>query len=249
MKIVVIGGSGLIGTKVVACLREAGHEAVAASPDSGVNTLTGEGLAEALEGASVVLDVSNSPSFDDGPVMEFFTTSTTNQLAAEAEAGVRHHVALSVVGTERMSDSGYIRAKRAQEHLIEDGPIPYTIVHATQFFEFAKPIADQFTDGDTVRVPPVLIQPIAADDIAAAVCEVCQRPPSDGVIEVAGPEELRFDDLVRQRLAADGDPRIVVADPKARYFGAELQQRTLVADDGARLGKTRFEDWLGQGVA
>ena len=249
MKIVVIGGSGLIGTKVVACLREAGHEAVAASPDSGVNTLTGEGLAEALEGASVVLDVSNSPSFDDGPVMEFFTTSTTNQLAAEAEAGVGHHVALSVVGTERMSDSGYIRAKRAQEHLIEDGPIPYTIVHATQFFEFAKPIADQFTDGDTVRVPPVLIQPIAADDIAAAVCEVCQRPPSDGVIEVAGPEELRFDDLVRQRLAADGDPRIVVADPKARYFGAELQQRTLVADDGARLGKTRFEDWLGQGVA
>ena len=249
MKIVVIGGSGLIGTKVVACLREAGHEAVAASPDSGVNTLTGEGLAEALEGASVVLDVSNSPSFDDGPVMEFFTTSTTNQLAAEAEAGVGHHVALSVVGTERMSDSGYIRAKRAQEQLIEDGPIPYTIVHATQFFEFAKPIADQFTDGDTVRVPPVLIQPIAADDIAAAVCEVCQRPPSDGVIEVAGPEELRFDDLVRQRLAADGDPRIVVADPKARYFGAELQQRTLVADDGARLGKTRFEDWLGQGVA
>jgi uncharacterized protein YbjT (DUF2867 family) len=246
MKIVVIGGSGLIGSKVVACLREAGHEAVAASPDSGVNTLTGEGLAEALEGASAVLDVSNSPSFDDGPVMEFFTTSTTNQLGAEAAARVGHHVALSVVGTERMSDSGYIRAKRAQEQLIEDGPIPYTIVHATQFFEFAKPIADQFTDGNTVRVPPVLIQPIAADDIAAAVCEVCQRPPVDGVIEVAGPEELRFDDLVRQRLAADGDPRTVVADPKARYFGAELQQRTLVAGDGARLGKTRFEDWLAQ---
>ena len=167
--------------------------------------------------------------------MEFFTTSTTNQMGAEAAAGVGHHVALSVVGTERMSDSGYIRAKRAQEQLIEDGPIPYTIVHATQFFEFAKPIADQFTDGETVRVPPVLIQPIAADDIAAAVCEVCQRPPVDGVIEVAGPEELRFDDLVRRRLAADGDPRTVVADPTARYFGAELQQRTLVAGDGARL--------------
>ena len=203
-----------------------------------MNTLTGEGLAEALEGASVVLDVSNSPSFDDGPVMEFFTTSTTNQLAAESAAGVGHHVALSVVGTERMSDSGYIRAKRAQEQLIEDGPIPYTIVHATQFFEFAKPIADQFTDGDTVRVPPVLIQPIAADDTADAVCEVCQRPPVDGVIEVAGPEELRFDDLVRRRLAA----RRRSPHRRRRSEGAVLRRRAATAHAGGGRRRAPRQD-------
>jgi uncharacterized protein YbjT (DUF2867 family) len=187
MKIVVIGGTGLIGSKVVACLHEEDHEAVAASPDSGVNTLTGEGLSEALQGASVVIDVSNSPSFEDEAVMEFFTTSTTNLLAAEADAGVRHHVALSVVGTERLAESGYFRAKIAQEKLIRDSVIPYSIVHATQFFEFVKSIADAATDGDAVRLAHVLIQPIAADDVAAAVCQISQRPPADGVIEVAGP--------------------------------------------------------------
>jgi uncharacterized protein YbjT (DUF2867 family) len=246
MKIVVIGGTGLIGSKVVACLTEEGHEAVAASPDSGVNTLTGEGLPEALEGASVVVDVSNSPSFEDGPVMEFFTTSTTNLLAAEADAGVRHHVALSVVGTERITESGYIRAKSAQERLISESTIPYSIVHATQFFEFVTRIADEATAGDTVRVPAALIQPIAADDVAAAVCEVSQRPPADGVVEVAGPEELRFDEFIRRGLTAKGDPRTVVTDPKARYFGAELQERTLLAGYGAHLGAIRFDDWLAQ---
>ena len=246
MKIVVIGGTGLIGSKVVACLTEEGHEAVAASPDSGVNTLTGEGLPEALEGASVVVDVSNSPSFEDGPVMEFFTTSTTNLLAAEADAGVRHHVALSVVGTERMTESGYIRAKIAQERLISESRIPYSIVHATQFFEFVTRIADEATDGDTVRVPAALIQPIAADDVAAAVCEVSQRPPADGVVEVAGPEELRFDEFIRRGLTAKGDPRTVVTDPNARYFGAELRERTLLAGYGARLGEIRFDNWLAQ---
>ena len=246
MKIVVIGGTGLIGSKVVACLTEEGHEAVAASPDSGVNTLTGEGLPEALEGASVVVDVSNSPSFEDGPVMEFFTTSTTNLLAAEADAGVRHHVALSVVGTERMTESGYIRAKIAQERLISESTIPYSIVHATQFFEFVTRIADEATDGDTVRVPAALIQPIAADDVAAAVCEVSQRPPADGVVEVAGPEELRFDEFIRRGLTAKGDPRTVVTDPNARYFGAELRERTLLAGYGAQLGEIRFDDWLAQ---
>src|SRR5436189_1619183 len=246
MKIVVIGGTGLIGSKVVACLTEEGHEAVAASPDSGVNTLTGEGLPEALEGASVVVDVSNSPSFEDGPVMEFFTTSTTNLLAAEADAGVRHHVALSVVGTERMTESGYIRAKIAQERLISESRIPYSIVHATQFFEFVTRIADEATDGDTVRVPAALIQPIAADDVAAAVCEVSQRPPADGMVEVAGPEELRFDEFIRRGLTAKGDPRTVVTDPNARYFGADLQERTLLAGYGARLGEIRFDGWLAQ---
>jgi uncharacterized protein YbjT (DUF2867 family) len=244
MKIVVIGGTGLIGSKVVACLREEGHEAVAASPDSGVNTLTGEGLSEALEGAEVVIDVSNSPSFEDEAVMEFFTTSTTNVLAAEADAGVRHHVALSVVGSERLSESGYMRAKIAQEKLIGDASIPYSIVHATQFFEFVKSIADGATDGDTVRLAHVLIQPMAADDVAAAVCEISQRAPADGVIEIAGPEQFRLDELIRQGLEAKGDPRTVVADPKARYFGAELQERTLLPTNAAHLGGIRFDDWL-----
>jgi uncharacterized protein YbjT (DUF2867 family) len=244
MKIVVIGGSGLIGSKVVTGLREEGHEAVAASPDSGVNTLTGEGLAEALEGASVVIDVSNSPSFEDQAVMDFFTTSTTNLLAAEKAAGVRHHVALSVVGTERLAESGYFRAKIAQEKLIRDSVIPYSIVHATQFFEFVKGIADGATDGDVVRLAHVLIQPMAAEDVAAAVCEISQRPPAERVIEIAGPETFRLDELIRQGLQAKGDPRTVVADPEARYFGAKLQERTLVPTDAVHLGAIRFANWL-----
>ena len=246
MKIVVIGGTGLIGSKVLACLREEDHDAVAASPDSGVNTLTGEGLAKVLEGAAVVIDVSNSPSFEDEAVMEFFVTSTTNLLAAEADAGVRHHVALSVVGTERLSESGYFRAKIAQEKLIRDSSIPFSIVHATQFFEFVKSIADAATDGDTVRLAHVLIQPIAADDVAAAVCEISQRAPADGVIEVAGPEQFRLDELIQRGLIAKGDPRTVVADPKARYFGAELQERTLLPTNAVHLGEIRFNDWLAQ---
>jgi uncharacterized protein YbjT (DUF2867 family) len=246
MKIVVIGGTGLIGSKVVTCLKAADHEAVAASPDSGVNTLTGEGLAEVLEGASVVIDVSNSPSFEDEAVMDFFTTSTTNLLAAEADAGVRHHVALSVVGAERLSESGYLRAKIAQEKLIKDSSIPFSIVHATQFFEFAVRIADEATDGDTVRLPHVLLQPIAANDVAAAVCEISQRAPADGVIEVAGPEQFRFDEFIQQGLRAKGDPRTVVADPKARYFGAELQERSLLPTNAVHLGEIRFNDWLAQ---
>jgi uncharacterized protein YbjT (DUF2867 family) len=244
MKIVVIGGTGLIGSKVVTSLNEEDHEAVAASPDSGVNTLTCEGVAEVLEGTEVVIDVSNSPSFEDDAVMEFFTTSTTNLLAAAGEAGVRHYVALSVVGAERLTESGYMRAKISQEKLIGDSVIPCSIVHATQFFEFAKRIADEATDGDTVRLPDALIQPIAADDVAAAVCEISQRPPAEGVVEVAGPEEFSFDRFVHLGLTAEGDTRAVVADPNARYFGAELQERTLLPASGARLGETRFTDWL-----
>lgn len=246
MKIVVIGGTGLIGSKVVTCLNEEEHEAVAASPESGVNTLTGEGLAEVLEGAEVLIDVSNSPSFKDEAVMEFFTTSTTNLLAAATEAGVRHYVALSVVGTDRLTESGYMRAKVAQEELIASATIPYTIVHATQFYEFAKRIADEATDGDAVRVPHALIQPMAADDVAAAVCEISQRPPADGVIEIAGPELFPFDEFIRQGLTAKGDPRTVVADPKARYFGAELDERTLVPHNAVHRGEIHFEDWLAE---
>jgi uncharacterized protein YbjT (DUF2867 family) len=246
MKIVVIGGSGLIGSKLVTGLDEDGHEVVAASPDSGVNTLTGDGLAEALEGAAVVVDVSNSPSFEDAAVLEFFETSTRNLLAAEAAAGVGHHVALSVVGTERLSESGYFRAKIAQEQLIRDSSIPYSIVHATQFFEFIKSIAAAATDGDTVRLAPVLIQPIAADDVARAVGRVALGAPANRIVEVAGPEQFRLDELIRRGLSARNDPRTVVADPHARYFGAELGERTLVPGDGARIGETRFEDWLRQ---
>ena len=246
MKVVVIGGTGLIGSKVVTCLKEEGHEAVAASPDSGVNTLTGEGLPEALTDAEVVIDVSNSPSFEDEAVMEFFTTSTTNLLAAEADAGVRHHVALSVVGTERLPESGYLRAKAVQEKLIAESSIPDSIVHSTQFFEFVKRIADDATEGDTVRLPDALIQPIAADDVAAAVCEVSVRAPADGVIEIAGPEEFPFDEFVRQGLKAKGDPRTVVADPTARYFGAQLQERSLLPTNAVHIGEIRFSDWLAQ---
>jgi uncharacterized protein YbjT (DUF2867 family) len=246
MKMVVIGGTGLIGSKLVARLREQGHDAVPASPESGVNTLTGEGLAEALEGAAVVIDVSNSPSFDDAAVLHFFETATANLLTAEAAAGVGHHVALSVVGTDRLSASGYFRAKIAQEKLIERSSIPYSIVHATQFFEFIKAIADAATAGSTVRLAPVLIQPMAADDVATAVGRVSVGSPVNGVVEVAGPQQFRLDDLVRRDLAARHDPREVIADPDARYFGAKVNERTLVPDDDARLGEIRFDDWLGR---
>ena len=246
MKIVVIGGTGLIGSKLVNNLRAHGHEAVPAAPDTGVNTLTGEGLTEALEGAAVVVGVSNSPSFEDAAALEFFETSTRNILEAEAAAGVRYHVALSIVGTERLAESGYIRAKIAQEQLIKDSSIPYTIVHATQFFEFATRIADEASDGDTVRVPPVLIQPMAADDVAAAVCNVTLAAPLNNTTEVAGPAPLRFEDFVRQGLRAVGDQRVVVADPQARYYGAQLSERTLLPGDGAQLAATRFDDWLSQ---
>jgi len=246
MKIVVIGGSGLIGSKLVKKLREHGHEAVAASPDSGVNTLTGEGLAEALTGASVVVDVSNSPSFEDTAVLKFFETSTRNLLTYEAAAGVGHHVALSVVGTDRLFESGYFRAKIAQEKLIKESPIPYSIVHATQFFEFAKSIAAAATDGNKVRLAPVLIQPMAADDVASAVGRIAVGTPVNGTVEVAGPERFRLDEFIRRGLSAQHDPREVVADPEARYFGAELAELTLVPGDNARLGETRFDDWLRQ---
>jgi uncharacterized protein YbjT (DUF2867 family) len=246
MKIVVIGGTGLIGSKLVTKLREQGHEALAASPNSGVNTLTGEGLAEVLQGASVVVDVSNSPSFEDAAVLNFFETSTRNLLAAEAAAGVRHHVALSVVGTERLTESGYFRAKIAQEKLIKSSSIPYSIVHATQFFEFVKSIADAATDGSTVRLAPVLIQPMAADDVAGAVARVATGSPLNATVEVAGPEQFRLDALIRKGLSARNDPREVTADPHALYFGAELGERTLVPGADARLGEIHFEDWLSQ---
>jgi uncharacterized protein YbjT (DUF2867 family) len=246
MKIVVIGGSGLIGSKLVTRLQAGGHEAVAASPNSGVNTLTGQGLAEALIGASVVVDVSNSPSFEDAAVLAFFETSTRNLLTYEAAAGVGHHVALSVVGTERLSGSGYFRAKIAQEKLITASSIPYSIVRATQFFEFIKGIADAATGGDTARVAPVLIQPMAADDVASAVARIAIGTPVNGTVEVAGPDQFRLDELIRHRLRAYDDPRKVLADPHARYFGAALSDRTLVPGDDARLGDTRFDDWLSE---
>ena len=246
MKLVIIGGTGLIGSKLVTKLRELGHEAVPASPDTGVNTLTGAGLAEVLQGASVVVDVSNSPSFEESAVMEFFTTSTRNLLQYAAAAGVKHYVALSVVGTERIPDSPYLRAKNAQETLIKGGGIPYSIVHATQFFEFVKRIADDATVGTTVRVPAALIQPMAADDVAKAVGQIAVGTPVSGTVEVAGPQPFRFDELIRQSLAVRNDPRQVVVDPHARYFGAELDERSLVPAGAAQLGEIRFEDWLGQ---
>jgi uncharacterized protein YbjT (DUF2867 family) len=244
MKIVIIGGSGLIGSKVVRKLREQGNEAVPASPETGVNTLTGAGLADVLKGAAVVVDVSNSPSFEDAAVLYFFRTSTGNLLGAEAAAGVGHHVALSVVGTDRLSESGYMRAKIAQEKLIEQSSIPYSIVHATQFFEFMKGIADASTDGDTVRLAPVLIQPTAAEDVATAVAKVAVGAPLNAIIEVAGPEQFRLDELVRRYLGARDDPRSVIADPSARYYGAGLGERTLLPAGNATIAETRFEDWL-----
>lgn len=243
-KVVVIGGTGLIGSKVVRMLDADGFEAVAASPDSGVNTLTGEGLAEVLQGASVVIDVSNSPSFDDKPAMDFFTTSTGNLLKYEADAGVQHHVALSIVGIENMTDVGYYRAKIAQEKLIKESSIPYSIVHATQFFEFAKGIADSATDGDTVRLSPIQIQPMAADDVAKAVVRVAERTPLNGTVEIGGPEVLTLVEFVRKGLEARGDNRKVVIDPEALFFGAALSRMSLLPGDAARLAGTRFTDWI-----
>jgi uncharacterized protein YbjT (DUF2867 family) len=250
MKIVVIGGTGLIGSKLVNKLREHGHEAVAASPNSGVNTLTGEGLAEVLKGASVVVDVSNSPSWEDAAVLKFFETSTRNLLTHEAAAGVGHHVALSVVGTQQLMESGYFRAKIAQEKLIrESSSIPYSIVQATQFFEFLKGLADISFDGEKVRLPHVLFQPMSADDVASAVGKVAIGQPVNGIVEIGGPEQFRIDELVRRRLTALKDPREVIADPNALYSGAKLGERTLVPGNNARLGETRFETWLTQPAA
>jgi uncharacterized protein YbjT (DUF2867 family) len=246
MKVVIIGGTGLIGSKLVTSLRGDGHQAVPASPDTGVNTLTGEGLAQVLTGAAVVIDVSNSPSFEDVAVLKFFETSTGNLLAAEAAAGVGHHVALSIVGCDRVPESGYLRAKVAQEKLIRNSRIPYSIVRATQFFEFLKRIADEATDGNRVRIPPVLFQPIAAADVASAVGRVAVGAPLNGILEVAGPQQFRFDEFIRLGLGARHDPREVVADPHARYFGAALGERALVPEANARLGEIRFEDWLAQ---
>ena len=245
MKIVVIGGTGLIGSKVVQALTEQGHDAVAAAPSTGVNAVTGEGLSDVLAGASVVADVSNSPSFDDGPSMEFFTKSTTNLLAAEADAGVKHHVALSVVGTDFLApQSGYFLAKQTQEDLISAGPIPYTILHATQFFEFLNFIADSATEGNTVRLPSALCQPMAAVDVAEAVAAAAVSDPANGISEVGGPQAYPLPDLIRIALTAHGDPRDVVADPAAKYWGVAIEERTLVPDDGAKLSTTRFEDWV-----
>ncbi|MER5268264.1 SDR family oxidoreductase [Actinosynnema sp. NPDC002837] len=244
MKIVVIGGTGLIGAKLVRRLGEHGHEAVPASPDSGVDTLTGVGLDEVLAGAQVVIDVSNSPSFADEAVMHFFRTSTTNLLAAEEKAGVGHHVALSVVGTERLTDSGYMRAKVAQEQLIKDSGQPYSLVHATQFFEFVRSIAQAATDGDTVRLSDALIQPMAGDDVASAVGRTAVGVPLNGMIEVAGPEQFGLDELIRKGLEFQGDPREVVTDRSARYFGAELAKDSLLPGPDAQLSTTRFDDWL-----
>jgi uncharacterized protein YbjT (DUF2867 family) len=249
MKIVVIGGTGLIGSKLVNKLREAGHEAIAAAPNTGVNTVTGEGLAEVLNGASVVVDVSNSPSWEDAAVLKFFETSTRNLLAYEAAAGVRHHVALSVVGTDRLAESGYFRAKIAQEKLIQESSIPYSIVHATQFFEFVKGLADISMVSDKVHLPPVLFQPMAADDVASAVGRIAVGQPVNGIVEIAGPEQFRVDELVRRRLASLKDPRQVIADPNALYSGARLSEKTLVPGNNARLGETRFETWLTQPAA
>src|SRR5690242_7147518 len=244
MKIVVIGGTGLIGSKLVNKLREHGHEAVAAAPNTGVNTLTGEGLAEVLKGAEVVVDVTNSPSWEDAAVLNFFQTSTRNLLKYEAAAGVGHHVALSVVGTERLVESGFFRAKNAQENLIKASTIPYSIVRATQFFEFVEKIADISTEGNKVRLPPVLIQPMAADDVAGALAAVVMGSPVNGTVEIGGPEQFRLDELIRKELSARGDPRKVTSDPRGRYYGIAVSERTLVPDDNARLGQTRFEDWL-----
>jgi len=244
MKIVVIGGTGLIGSKLVKKLREQGQEAVAASPASGVNSITGEGLADALRGASVVVDVTNSPSWEDDAVLKFFDTSTRNLLKAEAASGVGHHVALSVVGTERLLESGFFRAKLAQEKLIKTSAIPYTIVRATQFFEFVAKIADMSTEGNQVRLPPVLFQPMAAEDVASALAGVAMGSPVKGTVEIGGPEQSRLDELVRRDLAAVNDSREVVSDPRGRYYGIAVTERSLVPDDNARLGKTRFEDWL-----
>ncbi|TFW14770.1 SDR family oxidoreductase [Duganella callida] len=245
MKIVIIGGTGLIGSKLTAILKQRGHEALAASPNTGVNTMTGEGLAEALAGADIVVDVANSPSFEDQAVLDFFTTSGRNLLRAEAEAGVKHHVALSVVGTDKLADSGYFRAKIAQEKLIRESGMPYTIVHSTQFFEFLGGIAQSATKGADVHLSPAWIQPISSDDVAAAMADFTLGAPQNGTVEIAGPDRMRLSDLVQQYLASIKDDRKVVADRNARYFGAILQDDTLVpAGDKPRLGVQHIADWL-----
>jgi uncharacterized protein YbjT (DUF2867 family) len=248
MKIVVIGGSGLIGTKLVNKLRQLGHEVVAASPTSGVNTITGEGLAEALAGAQIVVDVANSPSWEDKAVLEFFETSSRNLLDAEVAAGVRHHVALSVVGTERLLASGYFRAKMAQENLIKASKIPYTILRSTQFFEFVSGIAQSATEGQTVRLSPALVQPIVSDDVAAALVQVVVDAPLNSTVELAGPERIRLDELVRRFLSARRDARKVTTDVHALYFGIELNDQSLTPGDNPRIGPTRFEDWLSRSI-
>jgi uncharacterized protein YbjT (DUF2867 family) len=244
MKIVVIGGSGLIGTKLVEKLRKKGHDVVAASRASGVNTLTGEGLAEAMQGAQVVIDVANSPSFEDDDVLRFFETAGRNILDAEKAAGVKHHIALSVVGTDRLQSSGYFRAKRVQEELIKSSEIHYTIVRSTQFFEFVDAIAQSGADGETVRLSPAMMQPVVSDDVAAILADVADEPPLDGTVDLAGPEPIRMDELVRRYLAAKSDSRKVVTDAGAGYFGAQVDDHTLTPDGVARLGRTRFDEWL-----
>jgi len=259
MKIVVIGGTGLIGSKLVNKLREHGHEAVAASPNTGVNTLTGEGLAQVLKGSITLIDVSNSPSFEETAAMNFFNTATPNLLQYGLAAGVRHYVALSVVGTDRLAERkssdgektirGYFRAKLAQEKLIKESSIPFSIVHATQFFEFVTKIADASSDGTTVRLAPVLIQPMAAEDVASGVGRVAVGSPVNGIAEIGGPEQFRLDEFVREGLRAHNDPRNVIADPAAGYFGVEVDERALVPGNGARLGEIRFANWLSQSTA
>jgi uncharacterized protein YbjT (DUF2867 family) len=247
MKIVVIGATGLIGSRLVNKLREDGHDPLAAAPDTGVDTITGEGLAEALTGAQVVVDVANAPAWEDAAVLDFFGTSSRNPpqgLAGQAPAGVGHHVTLSVVGTDRLPDSGYLRAKVAQENIVKAGPIPYTIVRATQFFEFIGRIADWSTDGDTVRLPPALVAPEAADDVAGTLADVAVGTPLNDTVELAGPEVFRLDELTRRVLVASDDPRRVTTDVHARYFGAELDNGSLTPGDDARIAPTRFEDWL-----
>jgi uncharacterized protein YbjT (DUF2867 family) len=244
MKCVVVGGSGLIGAKLVSRLRRSGHEVVAASPSSGVNVITGDGLAQALAGAHVVVDVANSPSFEDRAVLTFFETAGRNLLAAEGKAGVSHHLALSVVGAQRLQDNGYFRAKRVQEHLIKSSGIPYTILQSTQFFEFIGAIIDADAGGDLVRLSPALVQPIASDDVVATLADLAVSSPAHGTIEIAGPEPFPLDRLAQNFLAAKGDRRRVVADVHARYFGSELNDRSLTPAKNARIGPTRFEDWL-----
>jgi len=244
MKIVVIGGTGLIGSKVVEKLKQNGHEAIAAAPNTGVNTITGQGLAEAMAGAQVVVDVSNSPSFEEQAALDFFQTAGRNITAAEVKAGVHHHVALSVVGTDRLQDSGYFRAKLAQEQLIKASPIPYTLIHATQFFEFLRQIAEFSVVDGSVRLPPVMFQPMAADDVASAVAKLALGEPANDVIEIAGPETFTLDEAIRQVLRHDGDDREVVADPMAPYYGVQVSEKTLVPEAGARLGSTKLDWWL-----